>query len=73
MLADIGSPAAGHETALRELLLAADRLAALTNDWYPDEYRYITADLFSALLELQLAARKISPATEDTAAPFRAG
>ncbi len=61
MRADIGSPAVGQETALRELLLAADRLSALTNDWYPDEYRYISADLFSVLLELQLAARKIAP------------
>lgn len=61
MRAETGSSAAGHETALRELLLAADRLAALTNDWYPDEYHYISADLFTALLELQLAARKVSP------------
>lgn len=60
MRAEISPAAAGHETALRELLLAADRLAALTNNWYPDEYRYISADLFSALLELQLAARKMS-------------
>ncbi|MDR7867885.1 MAG: hypothetical protein RIN56_13850 [Sporomusaceae bacterium] len=59
MRAENSQPVAAHETALRELLLAADRLAALTNDWYPDEYRYITADLFAALLELQLAARKM--------------
>lgn len=53
-------PAGDNETALRELLLAADRLAALTGDWYPDEYHYITADIFTALLDLQLAARKLS-------------
>jgi hypothetical protein len=54
-------PPAAHETALRELLLAADRLAALTNNWYPDEYHYISADIFTALLDLQLAARKMPP------------
>lgn len=61
MRADTCPPAAGHEPALRELLLAADRLAALTNDWYPDEYHYITAETFTALLDLQCAARKMPP------------
>ncbi|MDT8900777.1 hypothetical protein [Anaeroselena agilis] len=43
-------PPVDSDPALRELLLASDRLTTLTSTWYPDEYHYITAEIFTALL-----------------------
>lgn len=48
--------AADNGRARRELLEAAGRVARLTADWYPEEYRFVSAELFAALLALQAAA-----------------
>jgi hypothetical protein len=54
------SPAGDREIALDRLLRAANRLALLSDDWYPNEYHFISEETFAVLLELRAAAGRLS-------------
>lgn len=54
-----------EKTALLQIQEIADLLTLLTAGWYPNEYHFVSENLYYTLLDLQSAARKLNLCEED--------